>query len=153
MTTRLSPKTPLADRLLSKHEVADSGCWMWTAARSAAGYGQLRVDGRTIYAHRASYEVYVGPIAEGMQIDHLCRERACINPSHLQVVTNRENTLRGDCGRINAKRMLAKTESSNGHPYTEANTYTRRVRGRTHRDCRACGRERMRAHRAAKEQA
>lgn len=147
MATRLSPGAPLADRLAYRRTIDDSGCWLWKGARSAAGYGQITVAGRRMYTHRASYELHVGAIADGMQLDHLCRVRHCFNPKHLEPVTNRDNTLRGECGRVNAERQLAKTACRSGHPYTEASVYLRHVGDRTYRDCRVCARERMRARR------
>jgi hypothetical protein len=71
------------------------GCWLWTGAKSTNGYGRIRIGGVQVGAHRVGYEILVGPIAEGMQLDHRCRVRLCVNPGHLEVVTNRENVLRG----------------------------------------------------------
>lgn len=65
-------------------------CWEWTASRSE-GYGDLSVNGKVLKAHRVSYELLVGPIPKGMQIDHKCYNRACVNPAHLQVVDQRRN--------------------------------------------------------------
>lgn len=69
-------------------------CWEWTAVTSN-GYGQMKVAGKNRYAHRLSYEWYVGEIPEGLTIDHLCRNRRCVNPGHLEPVTQRENIARG----------------------------------------------------------
>ena len=71
-------------------EVA-SGCWLWTGATNNNGYGQIRVDGQARYVHRLAYETFVGPIPEGFQIDHVCRNRRCVHPAHLEAVTQREN--------------------------------------------------------------
>ncbi len=77
-----------------------SECWLWTGSKRG-GYGRLRLSATgSVEAHRASYEYHVGPIAEGLVIDHLCRNRACINPAHLEPVTNRENIRRGMAGRV-----------------------------------------------------
>lgn len=74
-------------------------CWLWLGARSKNGYGVLRI-GRAVdpiaYAHRVSYTLYFGTIPDGLVIDHLCRTRACVRPDHLEAVTQRENTIRGD---------------------------------------------------------
>jgi len=82
-------------------KIVDTGtCWTWVASATLNGYGQVsvRINGerRVRYAHRAVYELLVGPIPEGMVIDHLCRNKLCVNPAHLEVVTNRENLMRGN---------------------------------------------------------
>lgn len=111
-------------------------CWMWTASLRADGYGQFRIggraDGRTVRAHRVAYELLIGPIPEGLVIDHLCRNRACVNPDHLEPVTHKVNVLRGEG--VSAKAARA-TSCPYGHAYDKANTYWRRD-GR--RYCRAC---------------
>ena len=78
------------DRFESKFSKGD-GCWEWTAALNHKGYGQFRAGSRDVPAHRYSYALYVGPIPTGMQIDHLCMNRRCVNPRHLRVVTNKQN--------------------------------------------------------------
>lgn len=70
-------------------------CWLWIASLSTPGYGQMKVGPKVLQAHRISYEIARGPIPEGLVIDHLCRVPACVNPSHLEAVTQRENMLRG----------------------------------------------------------
>jgi len=87
----------LADRLergLPAYRPVDA-CWIWQGAKNDRGYGQIRMHGKAIYAHRAMYEIHVGPIAKGLELDHLCREPACVNPAHLEPVTHRENIRRG----------------------------------------------------------
>lgn len=110
-------------------------CWPWTAATDRQGYSRFNIRrGKRnvmVYAHRYSYEHFVGPIPDGLQIDHLCRVRACVNPSHLEAVTGRINVLRG--GTITA-RNAAKTHCPQGHEYTPENTYT----SRGWRECRPC---------------
>lgn len=118
-----------------------SGCWVWTGTRHSAGYGKF--DGRRL-AHRVIYELEVGPIPSGMQIDHLCRNRLCVNPEHMEVVTQRENILRGTSPSARAAR---KSACPLGHPYDETNTYVVPRTGARH--CRACHDERQRRRRSA----
>lgn len=89
------PLEELASRLLSRH--LDSGCWSWTGPQQSKGYGQIGLSSprRLVFVHRLAYEVFVGPIPYGMTIDHLCSNKLCINPGHLEVVTRGENTRRG----------------------------------------------------------
>ena len=82
------------DRFWSKVEKS-AGCWLWTAGL-CHGYGQFSFLGLDVRAHRFAYELLVGPIPAGLEIDHLCRDRACVNPDHLEPVTHRENGLRGE---------------------------------------------------------
>ena len=81
------------ERLLRHVDVAEDECWEWRAFIRPNGYGQFN---KNEYAHRVSYEEFVGPIPEGLVIDHLCRNRSCINPEHLEPVTQHENLLRGN---------------------------------------------------------
>jgi hypothetical protein len=113
------------------------GCWRWTGAIQGAGYGNFWVDDKCRLSHRVAYDMLVGPIPEGLELDHLCRNRECVNPAHLEPVTRTENQRRG----LRAMRV----ECVNGHPYDAANTY-RRPNGT--RDCRACIRERVARYKA-----
>lgn len=114
--------TPLAERFATKYVVdADTGCWNWTATRHGAGYGTIREGrrgSRALMAHRVSYEIHVGPIPDGLQIDHLCRNRGCVNPAHLEPVTSRENTMRGS---TLPAANVQKTHCNHGHPYSGPN--------------------------------
>lgn len=133
-------------------------CWLWTGTIDPDGYGVARWRihggplGRTA-AHRASYELLVGPISVGMEIDHLCKTRACVRPDHLEAVTRLENWRRSDAvSRINAD----KTHCDHGHPFDEANTRlavgTSRGRRRgLRRICRACDRRRQAQYQARKQ--
>lgn len=124
------PET-LAERL-SRHSTPEpnSGCILWLGGCSPAGYGIVWWEGRLWAAHRKSYELAKGPIPAGMQLDHLCRARCCINAAHLEVVTHAENVRRGNSGLHH--RM--KTHCPHGHPYDVTNT--RIDAGR--RRCREC---------------
>jgi hypothetical protein len=82
---------PLAERFWSKVDRSGDACWPWLAAITSTGYGAIRVDGTLRKAHRVAYELEVGPIPEGMQLDHQCHNRACVRPSHLNAVTNQQN--------------------------------------------------------------
>lgn len=109
------------------------GCWLWTGATTPEGYGQLGIGGKAVYAHRIAWEKRHGLVPGGLQIDHLCRVRNCVNPEHMEPVTRRENILRGNSPHaINAR----KTECKSGHPFNEQNTYHDRRYNR--RRCRAC---------------
>lgn len=101
-----------------------TGCWLWLGGMYPSGYGNLRDrPNKDRVAHRWSYRHFVGAIPEGMQIDHLCRVRLCVNPRHLEVVTNRENCRRGIAGALTTARQLAKTHCPQGHPYSGSNLY------------------------------
>lgn len=92
-TELVAPPT-LAERLAAGHAVDDAGCWIWQGAPGKNGYGRMSIGDRLQYVHRLSYEHHVGPIPDGLTIDHLCRVRMCINPEHLEPVTFAENTRR-----------------------------------------------------------
>jgi hypothetical protein len=82
--------TPL-DRFHSFVQKSPSGCWLWTGADDGYGYGRINVDGAMVKAHRFAYEAFVAPIPAGVQIDHICRIRACVNPAHLRLATSAQN--------------------------------------------------------------
>lgn len=96
-----------------------SGCWLWTGAITSGGYGSAgggpRVARWGAYAHRMAYQALIGPIPQGLQLDHKCRIRSCCNPDHLEPVTNRENTIRGLAPKINSERLRAQHRAKKGH--------------------------------------
>lgn len=126
-------------------------CWIWTGVTMKSGYGKVWFNGRNRSTHRVVYELLVGPIPEGLQLDHLCRNRSCCNPQHLEPVTCRENVRRGITAEVNRQRQLSITYCVNGHLYDETNTrnYTNR-KGDTQRICRECHKERSKLWAASK---
>lgn len=106
-------------------------CWPWDGYRMDCGYGQARHGDKVTCAHRLAYEMLVGPIPKGLVIDHLCRVRECVNPAHMEPVTNAENIRRGEGG----AHWAAKTHCPQGHPYEGDNLYIDR---RGSRNCRTC---------------
>lgn len=124
---------------------AISGCWLWTGG-SRSGYGTIWCSEREtmIASHRASYMHYIGPIPEGLELDHICGNTLCCNPKHLEAVTHKENVNRGKAGTHIVERAEAQTHCKHGHEYTEENTkVVRRVKnGRScvSRACKTCAR-------------
>jgi len=124
-----------AERFELKIAPGENGCIIWTGAISPAGYGQFCVDGIQVSAHRWSYQRANGPIPAGKVVDHLCRVPKCVNPSHLEVVSQQENTLRGVGPSAQNAR---KTHCHRGHEFSEGNTAVYENR----RICRTCQRQR-----------
>lgn len=143
MTTRNRAVKSHRERIESRIYVRlDSGCWEWLGVIAPNGYGMLGIgrrslgEKRTAYAHRLSYETFVGPIPAGHDLDHLCRNRCCCNPAHLEPVTRRENNLRGDGPAILSALNGSKTHCKNGHAFTPENTRMRPTGGRECKECR-----------------
>jgi hypothetical protein len=126
----------------------DGECWTWTACLNKFGYGWFNSCGEvtTQFAHRIAWIELRGPIPEGLELDHLCRNRACVNPDHLEPVPHGENVRRGDLSEAARKWNGDKAECLRGHPLNdEANAY---VDARGRRNCRACAALRARTNRA-----
>lgn len=120
--------------------VTESGCWIWQGRLSKEGYGRitLRPGHRSGLAHVVAYEEYVGPSIEGLEVDHKCRVRCCVNPWHLELVTHRVNVRRGASPIAHNAR---KTHCENGHPLVGDNLRERPDGNGSKRDCRTCQRE------------
>lgn len=129
------PVTPgVPGRLWTRARRADSGCLEWTGCTNSRGYGCISIDGTIYLAHRVAYELAIGPIPEGLTIDHLCRNKLCLHPAHLEAVTGAENTRR------HAEHVKTTPLYPCGHPRSFLNTLTKSRGGR---ECRACNRERL----------
>lgn len=163
---------PLLERFL-RHvaiPINKDECWLWTGAlqrggKYNGGYGKMGSGGgggKTVLAHRVSYELFVGPIPDGLQLDHTCHKaahcdlgpacphRRCVNPSHLEPVTGLVNARRANYsknGQATARRQLAKTHCPSGHAYSQQNTH---IDSYGYRHCRECFKLRARATRARK---
>jgi len=115
-------------------------CWAWEGAKNPGGYGQFSRKKDQSLAHRWSYENVFGPIPDDLELDHLCRNRACVRPEHLEPVTRSENIRRG----VNFTGInMRKTHCDNGHAFDDANTY---INAKGHRKCRACAAARGRRY-------
>ena len=120
-------ETQLA-RFTPKTSILASGCIVWTGVKTHDGYGQIRINGRMRYAHRVAYEHWVGPIPEGMEPDHLCRNNSCVNVTHLEVVT-------GFVNRSRSKRPDQTKCAAGLHDWVDENLY-RSASGRAY--CKPC---------------
>lgn len=133
MTGVVSPAVDRFNRFIERSEA----CWLWSGALMTGGYGGFWLDGAMRLAHRLSYEWSVGPIPPGLEIDHLCRVRHCVNPAHLEAVTPAVNVRREPRNQV--------THCPYGHPYDETNTFI----SDGCRGCRTCRAARKRAARLA----
>ena len=134
-------KRPAVRRFIEKiFVVHPTGCWLWQAKLHYKGYAKFRNDaGKKVFAHRWAYEWFRDPIPEGLQIDHLCRTRECVNPWHMEPVTHMENHLRG-----NINQNKHKTHCDHGHPLTGDNLHIVKKTGE--RRCLECNRRQCREY-------
>jgi hypothetical protein len=132
-------KLDIKERLLSKIKVDDNGCWLWTGFKGNSGYGNFEInnnkkDGRvTMKVHRLSYEIFKGPIPEGMLVCHTCDVRECCNPEHLWLGTQQQNI--ADMMAKGRHHNSNVTHCPRGHEYSIENTY---IRSNGNRICRTC---------------
>lgn len=131
--------TRLPRRFWDKTQISATGCWEWTAQIGHHGYARYRFNDKTARAHRVAYQVLVGAVPTGLVLDHLCRVRHCVNPAHLEPVTNRENLRRG----MGPGMKGLQSHCSKGHEMQGDNLMVHSTRGT--RFCRECHRERNRA--------
>jgi hypothetical protein len=135
------------DKVVDRVVLDPSGCWLFEGGTSG-GYGTVQGDGqRTQYAHRITYQHFVGMIPEGRELDHLCRTPRCVNPWHLEPVTHRENMLRGQNACADHAR---KTHCKSGHPLSGDNLRIRKTPYGTGRVCITCANERNRLYQCGK---
>jgi hypothetical protein len=134
------------ERITRNVLVNANGCWVWTKYRDRNGYGRLYVGNRVVLAHRFAYEAFIGPVPNGLPLDHLCRNRACCNPRHADPVPQVQNLHRSPetVNTINA----AKTACPRDHPYDSVNTYVDSTGARHCRACRSDANRRYRDRRA-----
>jgi hypothetical protein len=142
--TQCSARPADLRRLLDKVAIDENGCWRWTGFISHKGYGRFRFASNVGHAHRFAYVALVGPIGDGLEIDHRCRVRDCVNPEHLEAVTHAENLKRRHPNGL-------QTHCREGHEFTPDNTYQRPNGTRLCRICRRAEKARYRARVAARK--
>lgn len=138
----MNGKPTIADILLKVIYDRKTGCWNWAAGKNGKGYGYMTVSGKQRPAHRLAFEAAYTKIPKDLVIDHKCRNRGCVNPEHLRIVTPKQNALENNSGK--SAENIVKTHCVNGHEFTPANTIVK-WRDARHRHmrrvCRTCQRE------------
>lgn len=129
--------TSTIDHVIQKIKFG-AGCWVWKERKNQDGYGTLKFHGKRHHAHKFIYELFFGKVPNGLELDHLCSNRPCVNPNHLEPVTHKENIGRGRTG----KYLSERTHCKNGHEYNSENTrISVAVTGTTYRQCKQCLRD------------
>lgn len=105
------------------HTDGSGNCWIWQSTVEKSGYGRIKVNTKNVLAHRFAYELFIGDIPDGLVLDHLCRNRKCVNPAHLEPITQKQNCIRGNTGLHNAIR----TECVKGHIFSGVNINGKRI--------------------------
>lgn len=134
------------ERFSSKFVIDNNHCWLWTANKSYDGYGRFMLKGKVRFAHRVAYAAIIGEVGSGKELDHLCRVRHCVNPSHLEAVTHAENVRRGDGNPKFAEYNGSKTHCPSNHEYSTKNTRFEKCKTSSSgysRKCRECDRLRQ----------
>lgn len=145
----MSRARPITERLARFIiRLSPDECWPWRGGHDRDGYALFSIRAKSVRAHRVTYEHEFGQIPDGLVIDHLCRNRGCVNPAHLEAVTNRTNVV--ERGRGVTSENARKTHCKRGHEFTEENTYHKPQQGGLARVCRECEAARARCERAAK---
>jgi hypothetical protein len=123
----------MMERFWKKVDKTDD-CWNWVGSISNHGYGRININKKVCFAHRVAYEMSVGEIPEGLVIDHLCRNPRCVNPRHLEPVSQGENIRRGSSQEMRTLKYRSRTHCKHGHEWTDETTSYRGTR----RDCKIC---------------
>lgn len=135
----------LPERFWTKVAVQPNGCWLWTSAKNPQGYGSFWKSGTHRLAHRVAYGALKGPIPDGSDVRHDCDNPPCVNPDHLRTGTRSDNMR--DCVERGRNPYAAKECCSQGHSFSEENTYVLHIGARSRRTCRICQREAVRRYR------
>lgn len=135
-----------------RHVEKTDTCWLWTGAKNAGGYGIFTSGGKSGAAHKWLYQKEIGVVTAGLDLDHLCRVRHCVNLAHLEPVTRRENIMRGIGPTLSGQRQRAKTHCAHGHAFNNSNTYICKNGARKCNECHRIREEKRRNNKKEKTQ-